>query len=262
LARTSWWIRRGTNYSELASYELVALLSGQLCYAEWIMAISKNILPQLACGFLLGATTYLWVAMGSGNVPWAASNFALLVGMLAVLLAWSSVNHFNRYDKISILVGALFTVIAATFYYGSIFVLSFPGNNCSADLLFPFLVAPYAVAIVMIIRNPQSSRNIVFLFILTFIGVSALTQFVARISIKDLIDRVHADGGCVLIMKSNEVDPYSNWTKIETVWDIPFGFIIGHRSSRVAFISKNYSSVWQYSYLKADPSHFESKYCQ
>jgi hypothetical protein len=224
------------------------------------MSFPRSSLSAILSGSLLGATVYLWIAMGSGNVPWAASDYAILAGLTSIPLSWFSVNKFDKYGIMSTVAGVIFTTVALPIYFLCLFAMGLPGNEAPIkELLFPFLIAPTLVSVLFITRKPQSVRAVGLSFFFSFLFFLIATQSVARLYIQSAIEKVQADGGCVLVRRSESLR--LDWRKIKSIWEIPFGVVIGHASSRVSFVTPSASTEWTYGKMKEVPSKVSFTEC-
>ena len=198
--------------------------------------------------------------MGNGNVPWAASDYAILVGLASIPLSWFSTNKDNERGVMSVIAGVAFTVVALPSFFLFMFALALPGNEASTrELHFPFIMAPLVVSALFIFRKPESARIIGLTVLFSSMLFLISTQIVARSNIQSAIQRVHADGGCVLMRRSENLG--LEWQKIQSLWEVPFVIVIGHASYRVSFVAPGGSTQWTYGKMKEVPTEISFSEC-
>lgn len=211
-------------------------------------------------GVLVAPSLYLNIAMGTGRVPYAALNYSILIALVVIPLAFFSATKEYELNGFSFLIGGLNLVFTILAVFSIAFLAGLPGTDwivsgeASAN-------AAFIIATIMTIRNYKTLPFIVTGFAISIIFTFASVHKITKTSVDFEIQKTLKSGGCVLVTHNQSASRLRKNYAVYNVKDIPFGFVIGHNSPRIQFVTRSSSSKWTYGNMKTIPSRADFKEC-
>lgn len=211
-------------------------------------------------GVLAAPSLYLNMAMGTGRVPYAALDYSALMALVTIPLAFFSSTKEYELNVFSFLIGGLNLVFTILAIFSVAFIAGLPGTDwitsdqASAN-------AAFIISAIMTIRNYKTLPFVVIGFAISIIFTFASVHKITKISVDFEIQKTLKSGGCVLVKENQWSSRSRKNYAVYNVKDIPFGFVIGHNSPRIEFVTRSSSSKWTYGNMKTIPSRVDFKEC-
>jgi hypothetical protein len=232
----------------------------KLVHAFGSINISK--LAAFAVGILVGLSLYLLLAAGAGRIPGIALNYSLLLTIVALPFSWLTANSQSKRTKLSVFIGLFLTVgTVLILFVGLVGVGMFRGCRHFEELVF-FLNLPFLVAIITVVRNRNLFVSLTAGICFGAIGILAGAHALTRVALANEIHRANLSNTCVVVTNSSDTNQVDGTKTITSVSEIPFGFIVGHRSPRIYFFAKDRVQTWSYGRFETLPNHNDPQDCE